>query len=234
MVAKFISLGENCIVGAQIERRFGASGGYFNYIITPSDGLLMMLAGDLTPPAKTSLSVGVWDTVDSVIDLSTGIYYHHEFEFPLKKYSDGRRQIPFSYIEEGYESYQQKYNYLAERFLTLMRSEEHKVLVRRAISGEPADLELMKNIDQLLRDLGGRNYDLVCAHDSDLLPLRSTLGDFSYFRVEDEDHAITWRMNDASWDRLFDYYVGPTDSPKDFTRPKRLHQAENDMETPAV
>jgi len=205
----FLSLGGNCVPGFQIERKFGADGMYFNYTVTPYQGLVRLLESNFKGSLeKGNLAIGQWEGHDSVYDSTTNIFYHHDFLCsPERHHANGRRMITPDDISSYYHAVKSKYDYLAAKFLKTIASGVPLAFIRREYDGSCLDPAKMERVDDLLRSLGAKNYRLICVHHDSSLEWHSTHKGYDYFLAAYETRPLpsAWATKDESWDAIFKF-----------------------------
>lgn len=200
----FVSIGGSCQVAGQLRRAFNSKAAFFDNIVSPFEGTLLLLANGLDQQLRIDdLFVDEWEGTPSVKSRRSGIYFHHEFTAK----SDNKCAVAVEEynIYQNIDDVNSKFAHLANRFLSVARSDERVCYIRREYNGIRMPPDEMLELKDAIAAIGGRNFAVANAHEENEEDY-FTERDIHYVRVErhkDPAHEGAWRGDDASWDRAF-------------------------------
>ncbi|MDQ1154764.1 hypothetical protein [Brevundimonas sp. SORGH_AS_0993] len=195
---RFISLGGNCMVAGQLRRIFRPKTSYFDNLVTPFDGLIKALNRGCHKPLRAEdFEIGIWEGFPSAREIETGIYFHHEF-----KGGNPAATTNESFVRQDIDGVNEKFSYLAKRFLEVARSSDPKCYIRREYNGDSLDSVRMHEIRDALVDLGAQNFVLANAHQSEFYKGLIVHDDIRYIQVPKGDDD-GWMGSDLNWNAAF-------------------------------
>jgi Putative papain-like cysteine peptidase (DUF1796) len=218
---EFISLGENCGAAVKIRehrsRKLGAS--FFDNIVIRLEDAADLLRSEFAGLLNLKyLHIAKWDGIDSVYDEKQRIYYHHDFIIRIPALQKGWtgqepliRVVDETDIPLFYAGVRVKFEYLAEKFLRVARSNTRKVYFLRRIEGDPISAVESYRIAKALADIGARNASLAIVHSKGV-PDQSVS---RYHRVIEEGHGIPRWGSDADWHAFMNELILPSASARE-------------------
>ena len=134
MIRKLISLGEGCDVAYQLRQHSGDNTAhYFDWLSTPTAGLLHLVRNDFPRYARENLSLHNAESRSGyVADTPTGIHFHHHFP--------RRARLLNQDFLSGFDSFAEKFDFLAQRFRETVRG--HPVCFVRSAISQPQALQV--------------------------------------------------------------------------------------------
>lgn len=187
---RLVSLGYHCQAAHQIQRvdPTGMTAQIFDWLITPHDALIRLLAGRFSGfLGKPNLTIdGEADGHHIVTDRAFGVEMRHDFPSSAS-------------IADSLGSVQSKYTMLANRFFDLGRR-PGLIFVRHV---RPEDLreDHARELQQVLGSLFGKKFRLVFVSDVPKVP------DWSMpavlVRQIAQPEPYVWQGSNAAWDALF-------------------------------
>ncbi|MBN7809071.1 hypothetical protein JZX86_27510 [Agrobacterium rosae] len=192
---KFMSIGENCQVAGQLRRTIKIKTTYFDNLVTPIDGLLQTLnRGVYKPMTPDCFEVGVWEGLPSARELSSGVFFHHEF-FDEHAISPGRETLN---IPQYIDHVNEKFKFLSDRFLAIARNSGKKCFVRRQYTGQALDADKLLQVQDALTNLGAKNFSVVNIHNSGDYPGLVVERGIHFYCVPSIENT-NWLGNNAGW-----------------------------------
>ena len=169
-----IALGENCGVRAKL-REIGESAmgsNFFDNIVIKIDDAGKLIRDDFRDIlCLANLSIGEWERHDSVYDAMHHIFYHHYFCPALlaqqKGWNDSgnwRRLIDETDIPLFLSAVRSRFEYFAEKFRIIARSNLGKIYILRKVTGEVVTAEEYDNLYDSLKEFGAVNFELLIVH----------------------------------------------------------------------
>jgi len=145
-VRKLISLGAACEVAFQLRQHSGDSTAhYFDWLITPGDGLLYILENDFPPFRRENLLLrNAGDRKGAVTDTLSRVVFHHQFPRHGKT-------IAADFLA-AYDGFAMKFEHLAARFRATVQTHpvafvRRNMSLPRALQVESAMLRLFPDGD---------------------------------------------------------------------------------------
>jgi len=190
----FISLGENCGPGVKL-RQAGLApmgAGFFDNLVVPMESIIRLLDEDFGHLLMLrNLSVGEWETHDSVHDTRYDIFFHHYFhpvDQSLQKIEliqgQRKRRIAEGDIPLFLSSVMAQFEYLAAKMRFMLRAPHKKFLVLRRLKGDPAPSYFTDRLSQALHRFGAQNARLLVIHSS---PIKEGSADTSIHHMISEE-----------------------------------------------
>lgn len=164
----FISIGENCGAGFQMRNAGVATLGsnFFDNTVIRVDNLPHIIRSEFRDMLSLrNLTIGNWETHDSVFDELYQLFFHHYF-MPgggiEKHYSDtGSRRIDAQDIPLFLPIVRGQFEYLAAKFFKIARSDLKKYYVIRNVEGRALPEEALDEVSKALVDAGAVNFSLI-------------------------------------------------------------------------
>jgi len=154
---RLVSLGQACEVAFEIKIHSPkADSDFFDWLITPFDGLMMALNGefkDLLNPEDLYLQ----DDKNFVNNRRTGIQYGHVF------LRDDFHNIPDAFLDD-LDRVQSKFDYLIEKFHSYKQGGEQICFVRRSVDSSQAVILH----DRLIEIFPALDFKIACVNAADL------------------------------------------------------------------
>lgn len=114
-------------------------------------------------------------------------------------------------IQADLEDLTSRLQYLSQKFLKVLRSDERKLYIRKVRKFDIDDVKQISELYQALLDKGGKNFDLMIVAEEKYKDFYKDAKD-CIFRTVDffppDDHVTDPEYFDNGWDRIFDeFYV---------------------------
>lgn len=186
------------MVAGQLRRVFRPKTSYFDNLVTPFDGLIEALnRGCHKILRPEDFEIASWEGFPSAREIKTGIFFHHEFKGGNQAATTNQELV-----RQDIDGVNEKFSYLAKRFLEVARSSDPKCYIRREYNGDSLDSVRMHEIRAALIDLGAKNFALANAHQSDFYKGLIVHDDIRYIQVpKGEDDG--WMGCDIRWSHAF-------------------------------
>ncbi len=189
-----ISIGNNCQCRRHIDRvlydgKNTVGAHVFDGLVTPPDSVIRLLATGFDGAfAINNLSIQTLPNgVDKVFDNFSGISSPHFFK------SDENHKLSHASIREQYPELKIKFNYLVDKTINLLKSDQKILLV---LKGTVPDITLLKIIDVLKTKYRTNSFKILsCSGNPTRLKHPAIIP-----RMLKED---PWPGNDFSWDSCF-------------------------------
>lgn len=188
--SRLVSLGYHCQAAHQIQRldRAPTPAQFFDWLITPHDALIRMLAGRFSGfLGKHNLTIdGEADGHHIVTDRAFGVEIRHDFPSSAS-------------IADSLGSVQSKYTMLANRFFDLAR--RPGLIFVRQVAPEDFREDHARELQQALGSLFGDRFRLVFVSDVRSVPqwqIPSVL-----VRSVAQPQPYMWQGSNGAWDDLF-------------------------------
>lgn len=172
----WMSIGENCAAGVKLKaaslQTLGSN--FFDNLVTPEDAVVALLDSNFSEILRLkNLEIRRWENHDSVFDSLYGIFFHHYFfirdpQLEKKDYSEGtmRRRIDEADVPLFLSLVQAQFEYLADKFRMILRSELPKILVQRSVSAKPISEDGAAKLCNALVRFGAKRFKVLNVHSS--------------------------------------------------------------------
>ncbi len=165
----FISVGENCGPALRLQEASAPSlgGGFFDFLVLRPGALERLLHDDFAHMLMLkNLQVGLWEGNESVYDDHYGVWYHHLFHLPQEKQRNHARAIDETDIPLLLSVARSQFEYLHEKLRLALRSPLPKILVYRAVDGQPLPARRVVDLSRALEQYGARNWSLAVVYSA--------------------------------------------------------------------
>ena len=164
----FTSIGENCGAGFQMRNAgvFTMGSNFFDNTVIRIENLPHIIRREFSDMLSLrNLTIGCWETHDSVFDGLYQLFFHHYF-MPgggiEKHHGDtGARRIDPQDIPLFLPIVRGQFEYLAAKFLKIARSDRKKNYVIRNVEGRAFPEDALDEVRRALSDIGAVNFSLI-------------------------------------------------------------------------
>jgi hypothetical protein len=191
-MTQFISLGGDCQPAQQIKHNRGCAKHFFDWIIVPIKTVQQLIESDFTGFGAAADLAPVYhgEHLHSVVESKHNVEFMHDFK---------------TFDAAEIKNFQQKYKYLAEKFLALLSSDSGPVLfIRRWVDVDgPEDETKARKLYQTIQARKPGSYFLYLHNDES----RARVIDGFYRSAFLPQSGADWEGDHAAWRELLTVFA---------------------------